>query len=187
MVRIMKIPVGVSARHIHLTKNSYIKLFGDDNITKKRNINQPDLFLAEQRVTLKGNKEINNVAILGPFRDYDQVEISKTDAYELGVNPSIRDSGDINGTPLITIVGPKGSISAPIIIATRHIHISRDEANKLNIKDKDPVAVKITTNKPGVILAKYKVSERAYLELHLDLDDANAFMLNQDDEVEIIN
>lgn len=183
----MKIPVGISARHIHLKKEDFTKIFGYDELTKLKDINQPHLFASEEVVDIKGNKSIiKNVRILGPFRDYSQVEISKTDAYNLGVNPLIRKSGRLNDTDFITVVGPKGEISVPVIIANRHIHISEEEANNLGIKDDDKTFVKINGEKRGIIEVYYKVSKEAYKELHLDLDDANAFLLNQDDEVEII-
>ena len=184
----MKITVGVSARHIHLTKENFIKIFGYEELTKFKDIKQPGLFAAEETVTLKTDKfEIENVRILGPFREYNQAEISLTDAYKFKVNPKVRRSGDVENTDSITVVGPNGEVDIPVIIANRHIHISSAQAKELNVKDKQKVAVKIGGEKPGVIIAEYKVSEEAYFELHLDLDDANAFMLHQDDEVEIIN
>ena len=183
----MKIPVGVSARHIHLSQEDFKRLFDYDELTKFKDINQPNLFAAEEKVTIKGNKSsIDDVRILGPLRNYSQVEISKTDAYKLGVEPKIRKSGILDDTDKVTVVGPKGSIEIPIIIANRHIHISKADAQRLNIKDDDKVMVRIDSIKPGVILAYYKVSEEAYFELHLDLDDANAFMLNQGDMVELL-
>ena len=182
----MKIPVGVSARHIHLTKEDFYTLFQEENLTKLKDINQPGLFACNELVSLKGSKSsIENVRILGPFRDYSQVEISKTDSYTLGVNPKMRRSGSLDDTQKITVVGPKGSVDIPVILANRHIHISEGEANKLGIKDNDRTLVKIDTLKRGVIEVFYKVSKEAFKELHLDLDDANAFLLNQGDEVEI--
>ncbi len=183
----MKIPVGVSARHIHLTKENFIKIYGKEELTKFKDIKQPGLFAAEETVTLKTDKyEIENVRILGPFRDYNQAEISLTDAYKFKVNPKVRRSGEVEDTDSITVVGPKGEVDIPVIIANRHIHITKKQAQELNVKDRQKVAVKITSEKPGVVIAEFKVSEEAFLELHLDLDDANAFMLKQDDEVEVI-
>ncbi len=182
----MKIPVGVSARHIHLTKVDFIKLFGYEELTKFKDIKQPGLFAAEEKVTLKtDNYSIDNVRILGPFREYNQAEISKTDAYKFKVDPKVRRSGEVENTDSITVVGPKGEIQIPVIIANRHIHITKKQADELNVKDRQLVPVKINSEKPGVILVEFKVSEEAFLELHLDTDDANAFLLNQDDEVEI--
>ena len=183
----MKIPVGVSARHIHLTKDNFVKLFGYEELTKFKDIKQPGLFAAEEKVTLKTNNySIDNVRILGPFREYNQAEISKTDAYKFKVNPKVRRSSEVEGTDSITVVGPKGEIKIPVIIANRHIHITKKQADELNVKDRQLVPVKINSEKPGVILAEFKVSEKAFLELHLDTDDANAFLIKQDDEVEIM-
>lgn len=183
----MKIPVGVSARHIHLTKDNFVKLFGYEELTKFKDIKQPGLFAAEEKVTLKtDNYSIDNVRILGPFREYNQAEISKTDAYKFKVDPKVRRSGEVEGTDSITVVGPKGEIQIPVIIANRHIHITEEQAKELNVKDRQLVPVKINSEKPGVILAEFKVSEKAFLELHLDTDDANAFLIKQDDEVEVM-
>ena len=182
----MKISVGVSARHIHLTKEDFIKLFGYDNMTKLKDIKQPNLFAAKETLTIKGTKgQIDNVRIMGPFRNYSQVEISKTDSYDLGININMRRSGDLNNANTIEVIGPKSSLILPVILANRHIHISKTEADSLGIKDNDRAYVKIDTEKKGVIEVFYKVSEEAYKELHLDLDDANAFLLNQDDVVEV--
>ena len=187
MVIAMKITVGVSARHIHLTKENFYKIFGYEELTKFKDIKQPGLFAAEETVTLKtDNYEINNVRILGPFREYNQAEISKTDAYKFKVNPKVRRSGEVENTDTITVVGPKGEIKIPVIIANRHIHITEEQAKELNVKDRQLVPVRINGEKPGVILAEFKVSKEAFLELHLDTDDANAFLLKQDDEVEIM-
>ena len=86
---------------------------------------------------------------------------------------------------MLNTVGPKGEVEIPVILANRHIHISKKQALELNVRDEQKVTVKINSEKPGVILAEFKVSDEAYFELHLDLDDANAFLLKQDDEVEI--
>ena len=183
----MIITVGVSARHLHLTREDFIKIFGHDNMTKLKDINQPGLFAANEVVTIKGSEGIKEgVRILGPFRSYSQVEVSKTDSYELGVNVVQRVSGDLKDTSTIKVIGPIGEIEVPVIMANRHIHISKEEAQKLKVKDNQEVMVKIKGEKPGVILAYFKVSEKAYKELHLDLDDANAFLLKQDDEVEVL-
>lgn len=183
----MKIPVGISARHVHLTKEDFNKLFGYDELTKYKDINQPELYAAKEVVSIKGPKgTIDNVRIMGPFRDYSQVEVSKTDSYNLGINVNMRKSGNLDHVDSIEVIGPNGSVNVPIILANRHIHISKDEANTLGINDNDKVFVKVETEKRGIIEVFYKVSDKAYKELHLDLDDANAFLLKQGDEVEII-
>ena len=183
----MQISVGISARHIHLTMDDFIKLFGYNELTKYKEIKQPGLFAASEVVTIKGPKGIKeNVRIMGPFRSYSQVEITKTDSYDLGVNAVYRKSGSLENTDTIKVIGPIGEIDIPVIIANRHIHIDKKQAEELNIKDHQEAIVKIHSEKPGVILAYYKVSDEAFFELHLDLDDANAFLLKQDDIVELV-
>ena len=187
MVIIMVIPVGVSARHVHLNEETFKKLFGKDDLTKFKDINQPGLYAAEETVTIKTLKgEFNNVRILGPLRDYNQVEISKTDAYVLGINPPVRNSGNFDSAASVTVVGPCGEVTVDaVIIAERHIHMSEEQAKELNLSNGQSVVVKIGGIKPGTIIAKIKTSKEAYLELHLDLDDANGFLLKQDDKVDV--
>ena len=185
----MKITVGVSNRHIHLTSDDYKILFGDIPFTKRNDLNQPGMFASELVVTLKGSKrEIENVRVLGPLRSYTQVEISKTDAYYLGVDPPVRNSGDVENAGMITIIGPKGTIDTnTAIVATRHIHVDKNIRKEHNLEGIDIVSVKIPGEKGGIIDNVYlKDSDEAYFELHLDTDDANAHLLKQDDDVEII-
>ncbi len=185
----MRISVGVSNRHIHLTNEDYKTLFGNMEFTKRNDLNQPGMFASELTVTLVGPKrEIPNVRVLGPLRTYTQVEISKTDSYTLGVKPPVRNSGDLEGADEITIVGPNGTIKANVaIIAARHIHVDKNIRKEHNLEGIDIVSVKKPGEKGGIIDNVYlKDSEEAYFELHLDTDDANAHLLKQDDEVEIV-
>ncbi len=185
----MKVSVGVSNRHVHLSFEDYKTLFGDTKMEVVRKLNQPTQFASNLFVTLKTEKdEITNVRVLGPIRNYTQVEVSKTDCYKLGVNPPIRDSGDIENSEVLTIIGPYGSVTKECaIIATRHIHVDpiiRVQKNLVGIKE---VSVKIPGEKGGIINHVHlKDSDMAYFELHLDTDDANAFLLKNNDEVEII-
>ena len=183
----MKISVGVSNRHCHLTKEVYEKLFGKSELTFKRALNQPGQFASEETIIIKGPKgSIEKVRVLGPFRSYNQVEVSKTDAYKLGINPPVRKSGDLQGASLLELIGPKDKITLPCgIIANRHIHISPEDAEKLGVVDDEKVIVKINTIKPGTIEAQFKVTPDGFFELQLDTDDANGFLLRQDDFVEI--
>ena len=185
----MKVNVGISNRHVHLTKDDYEILFGDIPLTKRNDLTQPGMFACNEVVSLKGEKRtIENVRILGPFRDYTQVEISKTDSYTLGVNPPVRGSGDLSGAALITIIGPKGEIQKEAaIIAERHIHVDKKVRIEHHLEGIEKVSVKISGEKSGIIDNVYlKDSDEAYFELHLDTDDGNAFLLKQGDEVEII-
>lgn len=184
----MEVKVGVSNRHVHLTEDDFCILFGScDNLSKRNDISQPNQFACNNVVTLKTEKnEIPNVRVLGPLRDYTQVEISKTDAYTLGLNPPYRNSGDLENSESITIIGPHGSIFKEncCILATRHIHVEEDNDN---FNNNEIVKVKINGQKEGIIGNVYiKKNKLSKFELHLDTDDANAFNLNNGDIVEII-
>ena len=185
----MKIPVGISNRHVHLNEKDYRLLFGDTPLTKRNDLTQPGMFACNETVTIKGEKrEIANVRILGPLRSYTQVEVSKTDSYTLGVNPPVRNSGDLEGAAPITIIGPCGEITRDAcIVATRHIHVDSKIRKERQLENVNLVSLKIGGTKGGIIDNVYlKDSDEAYFEVHLDTDDGNAFLLNQGDEVEII-
>ncbi len=187
LVIYMKIKVGISLRHIHLTEEDYKELF-DETLSIKTSLNQPGQFSANQTVTLeKNSKKIENVRIIGPCRNYTQVEISRTDAYFLKMSPPVKSSGDLSEAEEITIIGPKGKISRrACIIADRHIHITKEEREKYNLI-KDVYQIKVTGEKGGILSnVKIKEAPNSYFELHLDSDDANAFNIKQSEEVEII-
>ena len=187
----MKVSIGVSNRHVHLTKEHLSVLFGESyELVKKNDLNQPGQYASTALVTIKTDKnEINNVRVLGPVRSYTQVEISKTDSYVLGLNPPIRNSGDLKDSELITIIGPKGSVTIDegCIIAARHIHILPNQMKVYGLEGRDKVNVKINGEKGGIITNVYlKVSNDAFFELHLDTDDANAHLIKNGDMGEII-
>ncbi len=185
----MKIPVGISNRHIHLNNDDYKLLFGNIPLTKRNDLTQPGMYACNETVTIKGEKRsIENVRVLGPIRNYTQVEVSKTDAYTLGVNPPVRNSGDLDGAYSITIIGPYGTIKRDAcIIATRHIHVDKSIREEHHLEGIEKVSVIIGGEKGGTINNVYlKDSEEAYFELHLDTDDANGFLLKQNDEVEVL-
>lgn len=185
----MKVNVGISNRHVHLNNEDYQILFGDIPLTKRNDLTQPGMYACNETVTIKGNKrEYSDVRVLGPNRSYTQVEISKTDAYYLGVEPPVRNSGDLSDAALITIIGPKGTITKKAcIIATRHIHVDKNVRMEHNLLGINEVSVKIAGEKGGIINHVYlKDSEKAFFELHLDTDDANGFLLKNGMEVEII-
>ena len=187
----MKISIGVSNRHVHLTREHLSILFGSEyELEKKNDLTQPGQFASTALVTIKTEKsEINNVRVLGPIRPYTQVEISKTDAYKLGLNPPVRNSGDLEGSSPITIIGPNGSIDIleGCIIAARHIHILPEQIKVYGLEGIDKVNVKLSGEKGGIITNVYiKPSEEAFFELHLDTDDANAHLIKNGDIGEII-
>lgn len=186
----MKVSVGVSARHVHLNKETFQKLFNQPDLTPLRTLDQKTQFAASEKVTIKvGEKEIPNVRIIGPLRNYNQIEISKTDSFKLKVNPPIKSSGDLEGSLPITIIGPNGKVDLEkgLILANRHIHINKEDLKKYNLKETDKIAIKVDGEKGGIMKNIHlKVQEDASLRLHLDTDDANAFNLKDNDEVEVL-
>lgn len=189
VVTIKKIKLGVSNRHVHLNQSDLEELFGTDFVLEvDRFLVQKGDFASKSRVTIKTPfGSIDNVRVLGPIRDYTQVEISRTDAYKLKINPPIRKSGDLRNASLITIVGPKGSITKEAcIIATRHIHATEADLLKYNLDPNKTYNVKINGEKSGIISDVHiKIKDNYVFELHLDTDDANAFLLKQGDELEL--
>jgi len=175
----MKIPIEISARHIHISQADFEKIFGKDKqLNPIKNLSQIGEFAAEEKVILVNeNKKIEEVRILGPFRKNSQAEISITDAYSLKLNPlpKIKVSGDLADTTDILIKGPKSSVKIPCIIAQRHIHCSEKEAKELKLKNNQIVSVKsngirgITFNNILV-----RIGEKYKLALHLDTDEGNA-------------
>ncbi len=187
----MHIPIGVSNRHIHLTKEDVEKLFGDNyELTSKKELSQPGEFAAEETVTIKTDKsEISRVRILGPVRTLTQVEISKTDARQLGINPPIRPSGKIEGTPGITLIGPHGEITIDkgVIIAERHIHMTNEDADRFGVSDGQYVSVK-TEGEREIVFHKVliRVKDTYALDMHIDTDEANAAGIQTGDKGELI-
>ena len=187
----MKVSIGVSNRHVHLTQEHFKILFGEGKELEKRNdLTQPGQFASTSIVTIKTDKsEIENVRVLGPVRSYTQVEISKTDAYKLGLNPPIRDSGNLKGSSPITIIGPSGVVDLEegCIIPTRHIHILPNQVKLYELEGNDVVNVRVGGEKGGILTNVHlKVSDEAFFELHLDTDDANAHLIKNGDIGEII-
>ncbi len=176
------VSINISARHVHLTKESVDLLFGHD-LTKRNDLNQVGQFAAVETVTIKTEKGlIENVRVIGPARSYNQVEIAKSDARKLGIEPPVRKSGDIEGSAKITIATDKGEVTGNFaIIADRHVHFSLDDAKKYNVEDGEVLKLEIDGVKKGIIDVDAKVSEDGFFEVHLDTDDANAFLINPGD------
>lgn len=184
----IKVPVGISNRHVHLTKEIYEKLF-DEELTVKNYLNQQGEFASNQTLTIKTDTStIENVRVLGPFRNYNQVEVLKSDSRKLGINPPVRNSGDLNNSETITLIGSTGEVTLKnaCIIATRHIHMNLNKALELNFSNNQKVQVKIKGEKGGIVDAVIKITDNGYFEMHIDVDDANAFLINNSDEVEIL-
>ena len=186
----MEVVIGISNRHVHLKEEEYKILFGDEELTECKPINQPGQFASNQFVTLKnGDRVIEHVRILGPFRKYNQIEISKTDARLLKLDPPVRMSGNLEGSSPITIIGPKGQIELKegCIIADRHIHITPKQMEMYGFNGLEKVNVMLKGEKGGIICnVRLKVSEASYFELHLDTDDANAHLVNNGDIADIL-
>lgn len=184
------IPVGVSNRHAHLCEQHFSLLFGETaTLTEHRPLSQPGHFAAKETVTIVGPKGvIQHVRILGPFRKQTQIEISRTDGYTLGIHPPIRLSGDIIGTPGITIVGPAGSVTIHegLIIAKNHVHMSEHDAERFGVNTGDSFT--LFSAKRGLIFHDVivRVNESSRLECHLDLDEANAAHLLNGDHLKVI-
>lgn len=186
----MKVNIGVSARHVHVTKEDVKILFGEGyELTKKVDLSQPGQYACNEQVTIEGPKgSIERVRILGPERNNTQVEISKTDSFALGVKPPVRNSGDLDGAAEITIIGPKGSITKnAAIIAARHVHVTKEDAKKYGFEGKEFVSIVVKGEKPGILENVYvRISDKFSYEVHLDTDDANAFLIKNGDEAELI-
>lgn len=187
----MQIPIGVSNRHIHLTKEHVEKLFGENyELTSKKELSQPGEFAAEETVTIKTEKsEIAKVRILGPIRKVTQIEISKTDAFHLGIKAPVRASGDIEGTPGIKIVGPNGelTIDKGVIIAERHIHMTSNDAEKLGVEDGQYVSIKVSGERELTFnRVLIRVKDTYALDMHIDTDEANAAGLKTGDVGELL-
>ncbi|MFA1736558.1 phosphate propanoyltransferase [Lysinibacillus fusiformis] len=186
-----KIPIGVSARHVHLAQAEVEQLFGENyQLTPKFELSQPGQFAAEETVVIAGPKgSIERVRILGPARSLSQVEVSWTDAMKLGIKPPLRISGDIQGSSPVTLIGPKGSavLNEGLIIAQAHIHMSPEDSAKFNVVDGQSVQIKVEGIRP-IILSNVviRVSERYRLEMHIDTDEANAGLIQQGTLAEIV-
>lgn len=185
------IKVGISARHVHLSREDLDTLFGKGfELTKKKTLMGRE-YASEQQVTLVGPslKSIENVRVLGPVRKHTQVEISRTDTFALKVSPPVRPSGDIAGSEKLVLVGPKGSVylKEGVIIANRHIHLTPEYAQKNDIKDGDYVDVLVESIKPTKFFdVQVRVRDDFNVEMHIDTDDANACGLKNGDKVKII-
>ncbi len=185
------IPVGLSNRHLHLSKEHIDILFGEGYaLTIMKDLSQPGQYAANEKVDIVGPKgTLKGVRVLGPARGSTQIEISLTDGFVLGVTPPVRDSGDLVNSPGAKIVGPKGevTIESGIIAAARHIHMHTSDAEKFNVVDKEVVNVKVD-GKRGLVFNNVlvRVHPTYALEMHVDIDEGNAAGLKNGELVELI-
>ena len=186
------VPVGVSNRHIHLTREHVEILFGKGyELTPIKDLSQPGQYACKELLTIVGPslRPIENVRVLGPVRSRSQVEISRTDSYVLKVKPPVRESGDIAGSAPITIIGPKGVVSLKegCIIANRHIHMSEEEGAAFGLKDGDYVTVEAEGERRTTFYdVQVRVNKAFRLEMHIDTDDANAAGIGNGFKVNVV-
>lgn len=174
------IPIAVSARHIHLTQETVEALFGKGyQLTEKAPLSQPGQFACNEQVTIVGPKnQLERVRILGPTRPKNQLEISRTDEFFLGVDAPVRASGKVENTPGIKLVGPAGTyyMQDGVICAWRHIHMTPEDAQMFGVEDKDIVDVEVMNESRPLTFGNVlvRVSPKYKLEMHIDTDEANA-------------
>ena len=186
------VPIGVSNRHIHLSKEDLETLFGKGyELTPIKDLSQPGQFACKEQLTIIGPslRPIEGVRVLGPVRSASQVEISRTDSFTLKVKPPVRESGDINGSAPVTIIGPKGVVTLKegCIIANRHIHMSEEEGMAFGLKDGDYVNVEANGERRTMFYdVQVRVNKAFRLEMHIDTDDANAAGIGNGAKVKII-
>lgn len=186
------IPLGVSNRHIHLTEATFKKLFGANaEFEVMRPLYQPGEFASKHAVTLVGPKQrpIAGVRILGPLRPYDQVEVSLSDAVVLGINPPVVNSGTLDKACPLTLVGPAGSVYLPhcAIVASRHIHMTSQDANRFGVKEGEYCKVRVAGVKSTIFEnVLVRINDAWKLQIHLDTDDANAANVRGETTVEFI-
>lgn len=185
------IQMGVSNRHVHLNRQAMDVLFGTGSaLTRRNDLGQPGQYAAEETLTLRGPKgEIQRVRVLGPLRAKCQVEITISDGYRLGVKAPVRDSGDLEGTPGLELIGPNGSLMLKkgVIVAGRHIHMTPMDAAVYGVNDRDIVSVEIAGPR-GALLKNVliRVSDTADLEMHIDVEEANALGVKNGMQGEIV-
>jgi len=187
-----RLVVNVSARHMHVTPSDLEILFGSGTkLTKMKDLYQKGEFASEQLVTVVGPRQriIPNVRILGPTRNYSQLELSYTDGVYLGVDLPLRTSGDHKDTPGITVLGPKGAVnlSQGVVRAERHVHMSTEDMAYYNVKDGD--YMKLNIEGPcGATFDRIKVRyhPKVVLEVHIDTDEGNACDLETATKMELL-
>jgi len=187
------IPVEISNRHVHLTQAALDSLFGKNyQLTRVRDISQPGEFASDEKVTLVSfkMKVIEGVRIVGPVRSYNQVEMTVTDGFILGLDLPTRLSGDVAGSQPITLVGPKGALNLPegAIRAARHIHMTLRDAEKYKVRNNDRVKVEIG-GESGVIFKNViiRVSDKCKLAFHIDIEEAHAANVREPTFCQILN
>lgn len=183
----MKVKIGISNRHVHLTEETFKKLFNEE-IIKDYDLNIMGEFVAKQTLSIKTDKHVfENVKIIGPYRNYDQVEICRKDSFKLGLNPPVRASGDVLNAEKITLKTDLNELQiSGCIIANRHIHISIENLEKYGLKNNETVLVSVPGEKGGFFKTYLKETNFPEIEMHVDTDDAAAMGINSGDIVEVV-
>jgi len=185
------VSVGLSNRHIHLSVEHLNLLFGKGyELKKSKDLSQPGQYAAEEKVDVVGTKgTLKGVRILGPVRKETQIEISLADGFILGINPPVRNSGDLIDSPGVKVIGPKGEIiiEKGVIVAARHIHMHTSDAENFGVVDKDVVSVKVE-GKRGLVFNNVliRVNKEYALEMHVDIEEGNAAGLKNGLMVELL-
>ena len=185
------IPVGVSNRHIHLSQADLDTLFGPGyQLTPIKDLSQPGQFACKETVTICGPKgAIEKLRVLGPVRSKSQVEILTGDGFKLGVKAPARLSGELTGTPGITVVGPKGSVqlSEGLIVAQRHIHMTPADADVFGVSDGQAVQIEVTGSRGGIFgNVVIRVTDTSALEGHMDTEDPTAMDITSLTKIKIV-
>lgn len=189
--RSRQVPVGISVRHIHLSRADVDRLFGRNyQLTPKKSLSQPGQYACEECLDVIGPKgELKKVRILGPERSASQIELAQTDCRNIGIAAPVRSSGKTAGTPGVTLRGPLGEVAIPegVIIADRHLHMSEADAAAFGLQDGDHVRIQIDGEKPGILgNVLVRAGSSHALDLHIDTDDGNAFLLKQGQLVTVL-
>lgn len=186
-----ELTVSISARHVHLTDEHVKILFGKDKLTHAKDLFQEGFFAAEETVMIVGPRRrmLPTVRVLGPTRSETQVELAFTDSISLGIDPPVRESGKLEGTPGCVLVGPKGVVELKkgVIRAERHVHMGPADAAYYGVKDKDRMKLRITANGCTTTFENLlvRVGEKIKLEVHLDTDEGNAADLEHAERIEL--
>ena len=177
----LSIPVGVSNRHCHLTEEHFKRLFGAESAPKKmRDIKQPGFYAAEELVDVRGPRGVlRKIRLVAPYRAHTQIEIAATDAFAIGLDPPVRESGDIKGSTGAVLIGPRGQVEIEegVILARRHLHFSPAEAKAAGMTSGEIVRVRAGTGAGRAVVFEdvvVRVSDQYRLEFHVDTDEANA-------------
>lgn len=186
-----KVEIGVSNKHLHVSKEDLEKLFGEGyELTPIKDLKQPGQYAADEKVDLVGPKgTLKSIRILGPVRPETQIELAMTDARGIGIDAPIRESGVLDGSPGIKLVGPKGEVAIDkgTIVALRHIHLSEEQAKDAGVEDKELVDVITTGTRPVVFNdVLIRAGNKYEREFHLDTDEANAAGVGNNDLAEIV-